>query len=204
MTNDLVEHADTSRQQSPRQQQMQALTRAGRRGEVHEKLEGLCRQAGASYASIRNDPDHSDSWKAEALRAAHRSVTAELDEWLERNVSSALRSERADYAAVFGVDGLPGDVASLAISRRDAADRVAAAGNRSDLVELLKRATYSGDEVLARAVAERAFREQDVAILNDYLEDRHNVHEPAKRLWSGSQRQGDTMEFAGLLLGLRP
>lgn len=61
--------------------------------------------------------------------------------------------------SVFGTAGIPGDAASLAMSARDAAERVAQIDPTDwySAQQLLDRAEVNGDEVLARQVAAAAY-----------------------------------------------
>ena len=64
--------------------------------------------------------------------------------------------------------GLPGDVASLSISRRDAGDRVAGITDPVQLQRLLAQAVRSGDDVLSRAIAQAAVEQDDAATTNAF------------------------------------
>lgn len=131
---------------------------------------------------------------------ALREVEAELVEMASRVV----RVDRDDAERVFGTKGLDGDAASLAISRRDAGDRVAAAGGPSELRELLRRATRSGDEVLARAVAERAVEDQDAGTMHAFIADRTQLDAASERLWNARRAGNDSMMLSMQLLNLVP
>jgi hypothetical protein len=105
---------------------------------------------------------------------------------------------------VFGVGGIPGDAGSLAISSRDAADRVASA-SAEELRDLLDRATRSRDEVLARAVVQRAIEEGDPKVVNDFTARRPELLDPTERLWDRARRGDKAGMFTAMrTLGIAP
>jgi hypothetical protein len=63
---------------------------------------------------------------------------------------------------------LPGDPASVALSRRDADERAAQLTNADAAAELLRKADTNGDEALARAVAAHSV---DQVLANQVLGD---------------------------------
>jgi len=128
-------------------------------------------------------------------------LTAEV----EALARSADADDRRDASIVFGTAGLPGDAASLAISARDAGDRVEQAKNPDELLTLLDRATHTGDEVLARAVVRRAVEEGLPNIVNEFTQTRPALLEATERLWARSQREASSTFFFPLYLAaLRP
>lgn len=186
------------------QEGMKALHAAGRSGEVVELLDAETKKAGEAYRVLREDGTRTDDYKRWTLAVQYMRHRRSVEEQIAQKASTAVRSDRGDAEAVFGVRGLPGDAASLVISRRDAADRVAKVEERTDLRELLARATRSGDEVLARAVAERAVEMQDANTMNQFIADRPDLEAASERLWN-AQRAGDaSMVMTMRLAGLRP
>jgi len=84
-------------------------------------------------------------------------------------------------AVAFGIDDIAGtnplDRASAAMSYRDALDRAGALDDPSDALLLLQRASDTGDELLARAIAQQAWSQGlgwDEP-LNVYVATRPNV-----------------------------
>src|SRR5688572_23037885 len=116
---------------------MSVLQRAGRGAEAREVVDQLAKSAHAAYEQINSDDTRTADYKREALTRHYAGVRDEAARTLSRLAESAQAAERRDAARVFGTDGLAGDAASLMISRRDAADRVASATNSSQLRELL-------------------------------------------------------------------
>lgn len=193
---------------SDRQRQFLNVLRSGKGDEVDDLMARLADQASAGYARIVNDDTRADSWKNEQLDQHYQSTVASLDAELTRMAGSSTNSHRGDFGRVFGTEGVSGDAASLAISRRDAGDRVASVQSTDDLLKLLERANVSGDEVLARAVAERAYHDGNTRVLNRFLETRPELDEPATRLWKRRVDQGREPEelwnFAMQMAALKP
>ena len=114
--------------------------------------------------------------------------------------ADAGRFEKRDAERVFGTAGLSGDAASLAISSRDAGDRVAQIGSNEELRDALARATRNGDEVFARAVVEHAIHSGNRALVNDFLATRDSLAEPVQRLWNSARKTDDGRESFALVL----
>lgn len=191
---------------SDRQRQVLSVLRAGKGNELDELMSRLSVRAQGNYAAVDNDDTRTEEWKKERIDQLHTSTIDTLDTELAKLARSHSDTHRKDFGAVFGTDGVAGDAASLAISRRDAGDRVASVNATGDLLDLLERADLSGDEVLARAVAERAYQQGNATVLERFLETRPALQEQAKRLW---QRRDDrdwvvdqlwnfSMKFGGL------
>ena len=96
--------------------------------------------------------------------------------------------DQDDAARVYGIKGLAGDVASLAISRRDAADRVENTDTHR-LRDLLATAVRNGDEVLAHAIAEWAIKNGDHDIATDFQTAYPNLADAVERLWNAEHRK---------------
>jgi len=92
----------------------------------------------SAYAVIAADLDHSEDWKLTAYARRYATVMADLARRLTSAAATGSTQDQDDAARVYGIKGLPGDVASLAISRRDAGDRVAA-------IDLVARPDQLGD-----------------------------------------------------------
>ena len=158
------------------------------------------------YAAIANDTSRSQAWIVGACAQKYIAVMATLARKLTAAATIAGRQDATDAAAVFGVAGLPGDVASLAISRRDAGDRVAQITDRGQLQALLATAVRNGDVVLSHAIAEAAITGGD-ADTTDMFSDAYPVLAPAvQRLWYSQQRAmtGADMVSAWRIAALKP
>lgn len=189
---------------SAAQDAIRALAKAGRSDEVAELLDKAAKRAAVDYAEIRKDRTRSADGLRWLLAQAYVQHRRSVDKRLADMAATVVRRDREDAEAVFGVKGLPGDAASLIISRRDAADRVAAVERREDLRDLLARATRSGDEVLARAVAERAVEMHDSTTMNLFLADRPHLETAGERLWNAECAADDTFATTVRLGGIRP
>lgn len=186
------------------QEAIKALAAAGKGGEVKEYLAAEAKKAAGRYDSIRNESMYTDEAKRWQLAVAYVQQRRRIDQELADKASKVIRTDRDDAERVFGVKGLSGDAASLVISRRDAADRVAAVEDRADLRELLRRATRSGDEVLARAVAERAVEMQDVTTMNQFMADRPELEAASVRLWDAQRSEHESFSYSMQLGAVRP
>ncbi len=158
------------------------------------------------YTAIVNDTSRSPAWILQTCATKYSSVISTLARKLTAAATAAGRQDAADAAVVFGVAGLPGDVASLAISRRDAGDRVAQINDRGQLQALLATAVRNGDVVLSHAIAEAAITSGDQDTTNQFA-DAYPALEPAvQRLWDSQQRAmtGADMMTAWRIAALKP
>lgn len=171
---------------------LKKLNAAGRGGEIRTYLREEAGKVESVYNSIRRDETLSESGKLQNLAGAYLAMRVRVDREVESRATRVMGADRDDASSVFGTKGIPGDPASLTISRRDASDRVASITSREELRELLRRATRSGDEVLARAVAERALEDEDDATMHLFLADRPNLDAAAERLWNARQAEANS------------
>ncbi len=124
----------------------------------HRERAAALQQAHSQRAEqVRNRSELTSSAKVGMLARNHAEAKAAMADLAQQAAADAATTRRASMAKAFGVAGVPGDPASLAISMRDAMDRAAALTSGRDAVALLDRAATSGDEVLARAVASHSF-----------------------------------------------
>ncbi|HEX2577808.1 MAG TPA: hypothetical protein VHK88_15765 [Aquihabitans sp.] len=190
---------------SPTMQALYKLNAAGKADDAlaairkhSDSLERVCKE-------IRNDNTRTESHKRWRMAVVSSQARLGTDHDLHRLAAGVTLTDRGDAARVFGVEGLPGDAATLVISRRDAADRVAKITDRNELRALLAQATRTGDEVLARAVAERAMAERDDKTLHAFCDDRPALDSAVERLWkSGAAEPGVPMELTMQLGALAP
>jgi len=195
------------RRKDPHSRAVDTLIRAGRKSEIIELYESYAKSTHARYNAIRNEPGYTDEWKATELDRTYQTFKSSITAELVEKARLADADDRGDAARVFGVAGLPGDTASLTISARDAADRAAQTDTTDDLRALLERADRSGDEVLARAVAQRAVEVGSADIVNDFTSTREHLRDPVERLWDRARRSDDssaTFEVAMHALAVRP
>ncbi len=106
---------------------------------------------------IRNRTELTNAAKVGMLARNHTDAKASMRDLQQQATDDTTVQRRTMSQRAFGVAGVPGDAATVAVSMRDAQDRVAALSSGREAVALLARAETSGDEVLARAVAAHAF-----------------------------------------------
>lgn len=168
------------------------LTAAGRRDDILRVLDAAAKAAQADYRAIREDPDLSDAGRRKLLAQRTIAYRDAVDQDLAKIARETAAADQRDAGRVFGTAGLPGDPASLSISRRDAQTRVAAVKDGAELARLLTSATRSGDEVLARAIVQRAVDGQYVSIVNQYMAAHPQTADSVERLWTRAQRAAHT------------
>ena len=120
--------------------------------------------------------------------------------------SRAATQDSIDAARVYGVAGLSGDPASLAISRRDAGDRVADITDPQQLCGLLATAVRNGDEVLAHAIAEAAVKSGDLSTTTLFQQSYPKLSDAVERLWSAEHKRmtGTDITVAWRVAALKP
>lgn len=107
--------------------------------------------------AIRGRGELTPDAKLGMLAQAHADAQTAMQELRQRAAEDAAAGSRTATQKAFGVSNVSGDPAMLAVSMRDAMDRLATVTNSRDAAALLNRADSVGDEVLARAVANHAF-----------------------------------------------
>lgn len=191
-----------------RQEAIRALVLAGKTEAVEQLIAKKVAEARTRYDDVRADDTRTEEYRRRELAQNFEAFNDGLTDELVKMAGTSVRTDRVDAGGVFGVDGLPGDEASLVISRRDAGDRVAGITDPEELRDLLARATRQGDEVLARAVAERAFENHDSKTLSKFVEARPHLEDAAVRLWDARLREDRAVDVgwqASIMLSeLRP
>lgn len=188
-----------------RQEALKALTRAGKRRDAIETIEKWCRKAEDRYKHTESDTTRTTEYRRWALAVDFTQINNGLTDELVSMAQRVVSVDQGDAQKVFGIDGISGDKATLIISRRDAGDRVSKIQNRGELLEMLDRATRSGDEVMARAVAERALEIKDAKALERFAEARPHLDSAVTRLWKAERQEEDGgMAFTMALMALRP
>lgn len=187
-----------------RRDAIKALARAGKYKDALELIGQHGRTAQARFEEIRADRTRTEEWRRWALARNSAHEISRLDAELSRRAERVVSTDRTDASSVFGVLGINGDEASKSISRRDAGDRVAAITDGGELRALLARATRSGDEILARAVAERALEISDNTTLEQFIADRPEKEAAVVRLWDAERASDNTMEVTMAVMDLLP
>jgi hypothetical protein len=147
-----------------------------------------------TYNAIDADTDHNVEWKRRAYAQQYTSLMNTLARRLSSAAKAAGGQDANDAANVLGIAGLKGDVASLGISRRDAAERVANEDDSITLQRLLNQATRIGDECLARAIADKALTNRDADTLNAFAADRPALAPAIERLWNTQHHKANTLD----------
>lgn len=150
---------------------------------------------------IRGDRTRTDEYKRATLAREYLTAKGRIDALSAKDKTSQAGRRRTLEAQVFGISGLIGDSGSLAISRRDAGDRAAQLTDERSALDLLARAERSGDEPLARAIAERAVEAGWADVANTFLETRPLLDKALTEIWnyespSLATEMRDAMEIA--------
>ncbi|WP_396929179.1 hypothetical protein [Mycolicibacterium sp.] len=147
-----------------------------------------------SYADLDSDREHNTDWLTTEYARRYISVMTDLARQLTRVASGSTTQDQDDAARCFGVKGLPGDVASLAISRRDAGDRVANT-DPARLCELLATAARNGDDVLAHAILEVGVATGLADVVDDFKEAYPSLADAVDRLWTAAHRKTNVVDI---------
>lgn len=130
---------------------------------VHLQAAAIRDMAENAYTRVRGDGRFSVDAIRAAVAAAYLKARDEMTALQQRVTNDAEARTRTATAAIWSIDDIAGNDpatrAAVSMSYRDAQERAAEIpfDRPQDAVELLKRAEDSGDEVLARAVAQRAW-----------------------------------------------
>ena len=181
-----------------------AIVRAGKGQEARELIERAGRAAKASYDRIKSDTDYTPDARRRRMEEVYQGRRQALDQELTSLASRVGYDDRADVARAFGIAGLAGDPASLAISMRDAQDRAAKEESSDGLVDLVRRATRNGDEVLARAAAQRAMELRYDKPLHEFCETRPALDSIVEDIWNAQRRGVNRLQWTVQLSALKP
>lgn len=187
-----------------RRENLQILMKAGKAADAEGAITAKGKSAQSAYEAIRTNPDLNDDAKRRRIAEVYTSQMRGLDDKLDNMASRVYLLDRDDASWAFGIKGLPGDEASLMISRRDAGDRVADITEGTELRDLLRRATRSGDEVLARAVLEKAVEMQNSKTAHAYVKDRPEQEQRVERLWNEQRSASRSFEMTVHLMQMQP
>jgi hypothetical protein len=171
---------------------LRMLSRLGRSGDADQILTNA--ENARTYAGLEADTEHNDDWLRTAYARAYTAAMSNLASRLTTAADRAAVQDRDDAARVYGIKGLPGDVASLTISRRDAGDRVAAITDSPALRALLDTAVRNGDDVLAHAIAERAVGLGDSDLAGAFQAAYPQLSDAVERLWDCQHRRVSTLD----------
>ena len=125
-------------------------------------------ESSTHYAALDADRDHNDRWKMQRYAQTYTNVVSTLARNSPQQPTPQTSKTPPTPPTCLGVAGLPGDVASLSIARRDAADRIANVTDPAGRQNLLAQAVRNGDTTLARAIAQAAVESSDLDTVNQF------------------------------------
>lgn len=136
-------------------------------------------------AAVRLRPELNTRAMRVLMAQAYVKAKAKMDALAATATETGTTTLASLTRAAFSIDDIAGsnpvDRAAASVSYRDAQDRVAAIESADEADALLTRAEDSGDELLARAIAQRAYAEQGngfwsdsrwIEVLNRYVSTR--------------------------------
>jgi hypothetical protein len=128
---------------------------SGVSSETADKIHTIQYEFSKVLTEIRQDPDLSEAGKRRAIQGAYEAAKAAVDK-LRGGDAEAINRRQAQLERVLFSVADQRDQVAAAVSYRDAQDRVAAL-RLEDAVSLMQRALKTGDELLARALFQRAW-----------------------------------------------
>lgn len=175
---------------------LQTLQRLGQSAAAEPLLADAANEIAAVSSPINADTSRSDSYKLTAQANLYINVITALARKLTAAANTAGAQDSDDAANVFGIKGLPGDVASLAISRRDAGDRASSVTDPIQRQQLLDQAARTGDDCLSRAIVQSAMDFNDADTVNAFMAAYPNLAPATQRLWDAAHRKTTTVDLA--------
>ena len=170
-----------------------------------DKAAAIQREFNSSVTAFREDRGLTPEGKRQRMAAAYLRAEEAMNKlrssWREGAQASAqvLNRDIFGAASTAGVD---------AISARDADDRAAQLQTADEALPLLSRAEENGDKVLARAIAQRAYRERGNPfggwglVLEAYTENRPDVARKLSELEAARRDTFQTNFTAGIVFSL--
>lgn len=137
--------------------------------------------AARRFDQIRNRGELNTNAIAVLMARDYLSFKQEMDKLAQTTGQDNSATVRRLNQAAFGIDDIAGnavDRAAASVSYRDAQDRVAKVEQPNEAAALLDRAENSNDELLARAIAQRAFEQRAFDPSWDDLLDRYIATRP--------------------------
>lgn len=174
---------------------LSTLQQLGHSADAGPLLDAAAEQGVTSYGVIAADTTHSDSWKTQRYAQVYTSILTGLARELAAAADSASTQYSHDCAQVFGTAGLPGDPAVLAISRRDAGERVAQVNDPTALQRLLDQAVRVSDVPFAHAVVEQAILICDADTVTAFTAAFPALADAVDRLWANATRKIATVDI---------
>lgn len=167
--------------------------------------------AAAAHARIRANTDLSHPAMQRKMAAVHVAAQSTMDTAQKSAAAWAQRDTAAAQNAVWGIDDIPGATvnrAQVSMSYRDAQDRAELLDQPQEAAALLDRANSTGDELLARAVAFRAYTMATgpipapawADVLDNYLANRPQAKTAVDRLIAARQPLNAAALFGYMLM----
>lgn len=125
-----------------------------------ERAEGIRQDAERAYSSIRSMGELTPAAIRSRIAAAYLNAKAQMDAAQAAATGNYEKSRQTALTAAFGINDIATsatDRAGVSMSYRDAQDRADQLETDTDAARLLGRANDTGDELLARAIAQRAW-----------------------------------------------
>ncbi len=169
-----------------------AFTKVGNAGIL--AADKVREDAARTFDQIRNRGELNADAIAALLARSYLTFKQAMDKLAQTTGQDNSATVRRLTQAAFGIDDLAGtavDRAAASVSYRDAQDRVAKLEQPNEAAALLERAENSSDELLARAIAQRAFEQRSFDpswsdLLDEYLATRPKAQAAVGALLAGS------------------
>lgn len=151
-------------------------------------------------AATRADADLSAAGKRKALADDYTRLMDDMERLRTTAEGTAERTVKLTVREAFGAGVADG---ASAISARDADDRASRLESSDEALNLLARADMNGDEVLARAIAMRAYNEyvndpfqgrKWAEVVNTFAEDRPNIEKKIETLEEQRKSQSNWLQ----------
>jgi len=163
--------------------------------DVYDDIERIRVRHQWKVEQVRADASRTEDWRREELARIYLQIKSDLDRTLQSADDKATARTRTLESKVFGVSTLAGDPGSLAISRRDAADRAEQLRTQSAALELFRKADRYGDEPLTRAVVQKAVDNGWDDVVDAFAESRPDLADPLGELWQSAGGRGRKAQF---------
>ena len=173
------------------QDALATLQRLGRSADADELL---TEAASTSYDAIAADTTRNDEWKLQQYARRYSGTMATLAIKLAAAANIASTKYQDDAARVFGTKGLAGDPATLTVSMRDARERIDAENDSIKLQRILDDAALGGDDVFARAIAQKAVTNRDADTVTAFQAAYPELAPAVERLWTAAHRKTATAD----------
>jgi hypothetical protein len=169
-----------------------------------KRAEAILEPFNATVTSVRNNADLSREGRDRAIAAAYFKADEAMSSLRESLDKVKVKTATDLIQEIFGAASAVG---ADAIGARDADDRAAMLEGASDALPLLARAEANGDQVLARAIALRAYSEQGIfgdwhEVLDAYTATHPNVAQKIEELAATQRQSTQSAVHAGIIFSV--